>query len=205
MKIFIESILPKISGFSEKLDKLTLIVDEPWVIIDDKDIQTKLIFRKDNTLLISEDGNVTLGKWDLLNKAKSILLEINGSLKLYNHGFLDEGILILRIDGGNDYFVLVNQNKNPELNFENYLEKKYISSIIKPISQQNDSLSSSNRQFIKSDKGIISIEYISIPNVAQIGDNVYLNDFPAPSGKYKISTLFYIHVSNGQIVQTSVF
>lgn len=88
MKIFIESILPKISGFSEKLDKLTLIVDEPWVIIDDKDINTKLIFRKDNTLLISENGNVTLGKWDLLNKAKSILLEINSSLKLYNHGFL---------------------------------------------------------------------------------------------------------------------
>lgn len=198
MKVFIESILPKISGFSEKLDKLTLIVDEPWVIIDDKDIHTKLIFRKDNTLLISENGNVTLGKWDLLNKAKSILLEINSSLKLYNHGFLDEGILILKIDGGSDYFVLVNQNKNPGLNFENYLEKKYMDSI--PIHSKPKST-----DHIKTDKGIIMIECYFQPNMPSLNDKVFMNNLPAPNGKYKMSTLFYIHVSNGQIIETSMF
>jgi hypothetical protein len=34
MKIFIEKILPKILSYSEKLDKLTLLIDEPWVVND---------------------------------------------------------------------------------------------------------------------------------------------------------------------------
>lgn len=60
MKIFIEKILPKILSYSEKLDKLTLLIDEPWVVNDDSQKFTKFIFRKDNSLLVSDNGNVIL-------------------------------------------------------------------------------------------------------------------------------------------------
>ena len=203
MKIFLEGILPQILGFSKKLDKLILIVDEPWVIISENDSFMKLIFRQNNTLLVSENGNVSLGKWDLLNKADSLLLEINNSLKLYSHGFLDEAILILKIDGGTDYLILVNQNRIPDLNYVSYIENKYGN----PNTQSTKKTSSplQDKEYIKTDRGVISIEYLSINQVPSIGDKIFVNNLAAPRGKYKISTLFYIHVSNGQIIDTSMF
>jgi len=205
MRIFIEKILPKILSYSEKLDKLTVLIDEPWVVNDDSQKFTKFIFRKDNSLLISDNGSVTLGKWDLLNKANSILLEFNNSLKLYNHGFLDEAVLILKIDGGSDYFVLVNQNKIPNLDLENYLESKYVNKQDGINYRTKQSLTPKSRAKINSDKGEIIIEYFSSPNMPSKGDFVLQNGKNAPSGKYKIDSMFFIHVFNGEIEKTSMF
>jgi len=205
MRIFIEKILPKILSYSEKLDKLTVLIDEPWVVNDDSQKFTKFIFRKDNSLLISDNGSVTLGKWDLLNKANSILLEFNNSLKLYNHGFLDEAVLILKIDGGSDYFVLVNQNKIPNLDLENYLESKYVNKQDGINYRTKQSLTPKSRAKINSDKGEIIIEYFSSPNMPSKGDFVLQNGKNAPNGKYKIDSMFFIHVFNGEIEKTSMF
>lgn len=205
MKIFIETILPKILSYSEKLDKLTLLIDEPWVVNDDNQKFTKFIFRKDNSLLVSDNGNVTLGKWDLLNKANSILLEFNNSLKLYNHGFLDEAVLILKIDGGVDYFVLVNQNKIPNLDLENYLKIKYVNKQEGDNYKENRSLTPKSRAKISSDKGEIIIEYFSSPNMPSKGDFVIQNGKSVSDGKYKIGSMFFIHVLKGEITKTSMF
>jgi hypothetical protein len=205
MRIFIEKILPKILSYSEKLDKLTILIDEPWVVNDDSQKFTKFIFRKDNSLLISDNGSVTLGKWDLLNKANSILLEFNNSLKLYNHGFLDEAVLILKIDGGSDYFVLVNQNKIPNLDLENYLESKYVNKQEGINYRTKHSLTPKSRAKINSDKGEIIIEYFSSPDMPSKGDFVLQNGKNAPNGKYKIGSMFFIHVFNGEIEKTSMF
>ncbi|MBC7407822.1 MAG: hypothetical protein H7339_05490 [Arcicella sp.] len=205
MRIFIEKILPKILSYSEKLDKLTILIDEPWVVNDDSQKFTKFIFRKDNSLLISDNGSVTLGKWDLLNKANSILLEFNNSLKLYNHGFLDEAVLILKIDGGSEYFVLVNQNKIPNLDLENYLESKYVNKQEGINYRTKHSLTPKSRAKINSDKGEIIIEYFSSPDMPSKGDFVLQNGKNAPNGKYKIDSMFFIHVFNGEIEKTSMF
>lgn len=205
MRIFIEKILPKILSYSEKLDKLTILVDEPWVVNDDSQKFTKFIFRKDNSLLISDNGSVTLGKWDLLNKANSILLEFNNSLKLYNHGFLDEAVLILKIDGGSDYFVLVNQNKIPNLDLENYLESKYVNKQEGINYRTKQNLTPKSRAKINSDKGEIIIEYFSSPDMPSKGDFVLQNGKNALNGKYKIDSMFFIHVFNGEIEKTSMF
>ena len=205
MRVFVETILPKILSYSEKLDKLSLLIDEPWVVKAESTISTKFIFRKDNSLLISENGSVTLGKWDLLNKANSILLEYNGLIRLYNHGFLDEAVLILRIDGGNDYFVLVNQNRVPDLNLERYLQNKYVSSNGSISSQSHSKGKAKSNDRIQSDKGEIVIECFSGPNTPSQGDFVTMNGRNAPNGKYKIGSMFYIHVLNGRIEKTSMF
>ena len=205
MKIFVETILPKILSYSEKLDKLSLLIDEPWVVKSESASSTKFIFRKDNSLLISENGSVTLGKWDLLNKANSILLEYNGLLRLYNHGFLDEAVLILQMDGGNGYFVLVNQNRVPDLDLERYLQNKYVNNTGNISSSSQAKGSPKSRERIQSDKGEIIIECFSGPNMPSQGDTVTMNGRSAPNGKYKIGSMFYIHVLNGRIERTSMF
>ncbi len=205
MKIFIENILPKILSYSEKLDKLTIITDEPWVIYDDNQKNIKLIFRKDNSLLISHNGSVTMGKWDLLNKANSILLEFNNSIKLYNHGFLDEAVLILKIDSGSDYFVLVNQNKISNLDIKSYLENKYYNKKEGINYSIKHNLIPKSRSKINSDKGEIVIECFSSAHIPSKGDLVKQNGNNAPNGKYKIDLMFFIHVFNGEIKGTSIF
>ena len=124
MKTYIENILPRISKFSEQLNKLTLLLDEPWVIVNGDGGFVKLIFKKDNSILVSKNGEVSIGKWELLNKANSLLIQIESSTKLYNHCFLDKAVMILKMDGGNEYMTLLNQNIIPDLNVNKYFEEK---------------------------------------------------------------------------------
>jgi hypothetical protein len=48
---------------------------------------------------------------------------------MYKHGFLDDAVLILKIDDGDDFFVLSNQNKVPVLDYEKYIENRYVKKI----------------------------------------------------------------------------
>ena len=51
MKTYISDIIPKIQRFSQKLDNLTLLTNQHWVVIDD--IMNKLAFRQKNVLRTS--------------------------------------------------------------------------------------------------------------------------------------------------------
>lgn len=205
MKAYLENILPKIALFSEKLDKLAYLVDEPWVL-DSPTAFTKFIFKQDNTLLISENGNVSIGKWELLNKANSILIQSNNTLKLYNHGFLDNAVLILKIDGGSDYFVLLNQNKVPNLDLEKYIDNNYIKPI--PIGVNFNSTKKTlikGEKKVSTDKGEITIIFFTANDLPSVGDSVLVDNRPAPDSKFRISSMFYIYTKNGLIDKTSIF
>ena len=201
MKLFLENILPKISSYSEKLDKLSILIDEPWVVSTNDQRFIKYIFRKDNTLLVSNSGSVVFGKWELLNRANSLMIASENSTSLYNHGFLDEAVLVLKIDGGMDYFVLLNQNKIPSLNLENYFKSKYFDEK----AENQNSLIPKSRSKIQTDKGEIVIEFYTSPNTPSGGDFVFRDGVSAPNGKYKIGTMFYVHVVDGKIFKTSMF
>lgn len=46
MKDYLNSILPNIKRFSETLDKITILIEQPWVFIDNNGNFEKLIFKK---------------------------------------------------------------------------------------------------------------------------------------------------------------
>jgi len=74
MKTFIADIIPKIQRFSDKLDNLTLLRNQHWVLIDNIETEKKVyIFRPNNELLISKNGKVEKGKWEYLGN-KSLLI-----------------------------------------------------------------------------------------------------------------------------------
>ena len=132
MKDYIKSWLPKIKNFSLELDKLSKLYNQPWVIIDEKNDFIKIIFQEKGKLIVSKNGVVSDGSWELVSVANSILLNISGDKRLYNHQFIDNGLMILKLDGFSlDFFVLVNQNLIPDLDVVNYLTHKYPTSNIK--------------------------------------------------------------------------
>ena len=131
MKTYISEIIPRIQRYSQKLDNLTLLTNQHWVVIDEiKNSKNVYIFRQNNELLISQNGKVEKAKWEYLGN-NSLLIDQKENSYLFKHGFFDENILALKIDSKNEYAFLVNETKfDKELNsVENiieFLNKKYI-------------------------------------------------------------------------------
>jgi len=146
MKTYISDIIPRIQKFSQKLDNLTLLTNQHWVVIDDID-KTKnvYIFRQNNELLISQNGKVEKAKWEYLGH-NSLLIDRKDESYLFRHGFFDENILALKIDSKDEYAFLVNETKfdkelNSSLSVIEFLSRKYIEPTIKRDIQNQTGLS----------------------------------------------------------------
>lgn len=130
MKEFIKDLLPRIRKYSERLDNLALLTDHPWVEVSDTGDRTLYVFRSDNNeLLISRNGEVSTCTWEYLEYANALLIEVDGQRRLYKQGFVDPAVVVLRLDGQEDFLMLANENKidEPEpRRVQGWLENKYL-------------------------------------------------------------------------------
>lgn len=142
MKTYISDIIPTIQRFSQKLDNLTMLTNQHWVVIDEiENSKIVYIFRLNNELLISQNGKVEKARWEYLG-CNSLLIDRRDESYLFKHGFFDENILALKIDSKNEYVFLVNETKfdkelNSLTNIIEFLNKNYIEENIKLNFQYN--------------------------------------------------------------------
>ena len=117
MQTFIADIIPKLQRFSQKLDDLSLLTNQHWVVLDELTTSKNVyIFRSNNELLISSNGKVEKGKWEYLGN-NSLLIDRKTDSYLFKYGFFDENVMALKIDGKEEYAILVNENRyDGELN-----------------------------------------------------------------------------------------
>ena len=131
MKTYLAGIIPKIKKYSEKLDNLTMLTNQHWVVVDElRNSKFVYIFRSNYELLISQNGRIDKGKWEYLGN-NSLLIESTEGSYLFRHGFFDENVLALKIDGKDEFAFLVNENKyEGDLNsidkVLDFLERKYL-------------------------------------------------------------------------------
>lgn len=126
MKIYLQNIVKDLKQFSESLDKQTMLINKPWALIDSELGIQKLIFKKNKELILSKDGQVTEGKWDYFPEAKSLLIDRGFDKILCNETYIDDSILVLKMDGiKDDFFVLANENNIPDLDAYAYLRRLY--------------------------------------------------------------------------------
>jgi hypothetical protein len=181
MKTFVADIIPRIQRYSQKLDNLTLLTNQHWVVLDELgQAKTVYIFRDTNELLISTNGKVEKGKWEYLGK-NSILIDFKDQAYLYRHGFFDENVLALKIDGKEEYALLVNESKyRGELNtltsVLNFLNQHYL-------------INSGGSEIFISD-----IKYKSDGNISEIG---YFEKFVVSFSNGKKMDI-YEKLSNGE-------
>jgi hypothetical protein len=127
MKIYLKSIVSQLRNFSATLEKASILIDKPWALIDEEFEMQKLIFKKNKELILSKNGQVQIGKWEYFPEAKSLLIDRSSDKKdiiLCNEVFIDEGVMVLRIDGlENRFFLLANENIVPDLDAIKYLNK----------------------------------------------------------------------------------
>jgi hypothetical protein len=155
MRTYVADIIPKIQRFSQKLDNLTMLTNQHWVVLDElTQSKTVYIFRTNGELLIALNGKVDKAKWEYLGQ-NSILIDLKEQSYLFRHGFFDENILALKVDSKDEYAVLINESKyQGELNsiaaVINFLNQNYVVNPAitnKQLGQQ--SISSSSISYIK--------------------------------------------------------
>lgn len=249
MKLYIENILPRLKKFSEDLDKKEFFIEIPWVYIDKDLNRQKYIFKRNGELIMSCNGQVNIGKWEYLSTAKSLLIDRVTDKILLNQYFIDSSIMVLKLDGDQNNFILANEIRMPNLDIEKYLKSIYYQkNNIKTVELENGtclellnfqgSVTNSTvsiegeivsdgifknatypkkyviqnskilkvlvEELYKTDKGNLLVEiwqgYNALP-----GDNAYLNNLPAPDGKYKKGFLDYLYVKGGKIISKKSF
>jgi hypothetical protein len=117
------SIVNQLKNHSASLEKSNILINKAWTIVDEDNEIQRLIFKKDKSLILSKNGQAVIGKWDYFPQARSILIDRGNSDKiLCSEAYLDNGVLILRLDGTeNKFFVLANEDVVPDLDVNNYL------------------------------------------------------------------------------------
>lgn len=88
MKTYFLDLIPKLQRFSQKLDDLTRLTNQHWVVVDEiANSKNVYIFRTNNDLLISQNGKVEKAKWEYLGN-NSLLIDKKEDSYLFKHGFL---------------------------------------------------------------------------------------------------------------------
>lgn len=226
MKTFLLEIFPIIQSYSKKLDNLTLLTNQHWVSVDDiLSTKTVYIFRSNNDLLVSTNGRVEKARWEYLEN-KSMLIDNKNGVYLFKHGFLDENILALKIDGSKEYAVFVNENKyDGELNTIDrviaflrwtylggsdisYLETATFRNLVdlgnsKSKVDINETIDKKHPPFYRpysTDKEVIHVRLNSENSLPSINNKVYQNGSIVKNGKYKLDDMNYIIIKEGVIV-----
>ena len=218
MKTFVADIIPKIQRYSQKLDNLTMLTNQHWVVFDDINLEkTVYIFRSNNQLLISKNGKVEKGKWENIGN-NSILIDLKKESFLFKHGFFDQNILALKLDGKNEYAFLINENRflgelNSLENIIEFLQRTYLNKSLPDEMGNFEELNSASSEKktlrlslneINTQNGKIFVEgatsYLT-------GRKIYRNTKkePAHDGKYQVGFMWYIHIKNGEVTKTTLF
>lgn len=215
MKTYISDIIPKLQKYSQKLDNLTLLTNQHWVVINEiENAKNVYIFRSNNDLLLSTNGKVEKAKWEYLGN-NTLLIDKKDESFLFKHGFFDENVLALKVDGKNEYAFLINESKyDGELNsiekIIDFLTNAYLESSLSENIKQTTGIDfkpkqpeSINKEFVvyKTKVGIFTIA----PCIQLVGEKVYKDGIPAPDGKYNLGYMTHIHVKNGIIVKETLF
>lgn len=125
MREFLRNIIPRIQKYSKGLDKIEVFVDktEPWIYIDDEGNQHQYIFMRDKRLIMSYNGIVKTGTWELLPTNQLLINRVSDEI-LLDHLFIENALLVLKKSATNDIpFVLINKDEIPDFDVEKYLEK----------------------------------------------------------------------------------
>lgn len=191
MKVYLKHVVQQLRQHTLSLGKKTILIDKPWALIDDEFEMSKLIFKKNNELILSKNGQVQIGKWEYFPEAKSLLIDRNIDKILCNEGFIDEGVMILKLDGTNNrFFVLANENLIPDLNVERYLkELRY------------NKLNIAEKKLV--DGKIVEVEmFYENQYNPRVGNFVTINAVPVDDGKYQfLNHKDYYEISDGKIAK----
>ena len=201
MKIQLKHIVDNLQQYSKKLDNYAILTEQPWITkTENENERFVLIFRKkDNELLISLNGKVEKGKWDYIPSMNSLIVERKSGTTLYNQGFFDDSVMILKVDGTENYQLFANENRI-ESTIEKLLEgieKKYLTK--NSVKEKTEPKSFGNLVIRKLKDGSNFEIQSSLKMGYTVGDKVTINGKYPQDGEYKFGWFDTLIVIDGKI------
>jgi hypothetical protein len=142
---YLNNIIPRIQRYSKSLDKVEVFVDKPWVLQDECNNIHEYMFLRDNRLILSVNGIVKEGRWELLPNGKLLINRVDDQVLLQNM-FIDDAVMILKLSGTTDIpFTLLNEQKIPDRDIMKYLQEAEQRLSL----QQKQDISLSNKQLLE--------------------------------------------------------
>ena len=108
MKTFVINQLKKVSDINRRLDIVSTLMKNAWLVFDDNIGKTeKFIFMSNGKLLIAVDGVTSTSTWQYLAADSSIVIEDKLNNYLLNVVVCDKNIVVLKLDGTQQYCFLL--------------------------------------------------------------------------------------------------
>jgi len=127
----LSSLIEKISNYATRINSEAGFVDKSWTYIDEDGQTVRLLFKANGRLLINQKGRVTEGSWEFIAQWGGLLVEIDGVKSLYNQAMVfDDVVMLLKIDGTEDYLPLSDDKAVLPGAIEKFLEKIQEKSLI---------------------------------------------------------------------------
>lgn len=136
MKTYLLNVIDRVKKYSKKLDNLSILTGKAWMFYDtETKKETLYYFKKNKELYISVDSVLTIGSWELLDQDYLVINNSSGK-RMYEHGFLDNKILALKVGRNNDgeieYALLINKKEINENNDIYSVVNNHLNSYIQP-------------------------------------------------------------------------
>ena len=110
MKSFILSISDNLKKANNTLDAKAVLCGNSWEVFNDEGIKQIFIFNKDNSLLISTNGDVETFSWQYIPTNNSIIITTGNKTSLFRPAFHNDVIFALQKDGTEEYYFLINES-----------------------------------------------------------------------------------------------
>ena len=130
MKTFILNVIKRLENYSQKLDAKAILFDKSWEVFNETGDKELIIFRTNSELLISRNGIVQKGKWELLDIA-NLLIDMDNKSYLLNAAYIEDKFLALKLDGTQQFMVMIETDMKNRFSMnsinvvEKYLEDRY--------------------------------------------------------------------------------
>lgn len=110
MKAYLMSLPKSLKGISDRLNVRSLLCAKTWVVFHEEK-KVIFIFQKDGSLIVSQNGVASKGKWEYIKSNKTILVEAVDVMLLLHPTFVDDVLFVLQQDGTDGYFVLIDEKQ----------------------------------------------------------------------------------------------
>ena len=147
---------------SQHLERTDQLLGYAWRCVTETQVSLTYIFQDRGNVLVSRDGKVSRGSYQILDRANALLLEVDGETLLYKEAFVDAAVLILYSDAQQEQLtILVNERLVPDLDVQQYLDATYLQPMRaaaeeQRLAERHAALKEASKKFEKRSLGLVN-------------------------------------------------
>lgn len=123
MEQYIKNIIPNIKQYGKLLSQKEVFINKTWLLVNNGNDFIQYTFKKNYELIISLNGDVIKGKWEILTQNKILIDSINGTIQLENLFLNQDIIVLLKPSINEELFILINEEAIKDKDPLNYLKQ----------------------------------------------------------------------------------